>query len=287
MKRAIFSVFKNIAKAAIGTKIGSIPFIMNLYKLSLTLLSPKSVKVGKLTFFLDKEDSLSLSVLGEKLNILPRLIIPHVKKSLLVIDVGAHIGTFSIPLSHYLGRQGKIYAFEPNTKNFQLLKKNLLTNQIENVTAVNKAVSNISGRTKFSISDNSQTGKLTTSKKPTQSKYITVESIRLDDFFSQKQIQKISLIKIDVEGAEYKVIEGMRKILQVSKTKLLIEYCPQHLKDYAIAPEQILNLLERYGFEFYDIGKDRDQLLKRTKRDLQEKHYLDGITDLFCIKRDI
>ncbi len=141
-------------------------------------------------------------------------------KDRVFIDVGSHIGVY--PLSLYKDASF-IYSFEPEEKNYKRLLHNLKINEIKNVMAMRKAVfyedrkivklyisNHDSGWHSLSIqySDNIQ----------------KVKSVSLDNFVNQNKIKDISLIKIDVEGGEYDVIQGAKNTLKKFHPSLLIEF---------------------------------------------------------------
>jgi FkbM family methyltransferase len=128
-----------------------------------------------------------------------------------VVDIGAHIGVFSLLAS---GSARKVYAFEPVPGNFQLFSQNVALNKIPNISLFNKAVLGENREVKVYLSD-WNTG--AHSIFGHHCSYVEIQGITLKDIFENQDIERINLLKLDCEGAEYDIIlktpkEYMRKI---------------------------------------------------------------------------
>ena len=169
----------------------------------------------------------------------------NVKSGDSVIDVGANLGFFTLPLSRFVGDKGRVFSFEPEPENFRALEKNILINKLQNVTLENLAISNENGTTKLFISEDHGAHTIfeQTSHKVT-GKSIDTHTIRLDDYFLEKSIDEISFIKIDVEGVEFEVLKGMKNLLEKNThINLLIEFIPKQLLDFGTDPNELLDFL--------------------------------------------
>lgn len=130
-----------------------------------------------------------------------------VKEGGVVWDVGAHVGFYSLLASILVGPAGRVVAFEPWPENIVYLKKHLYLNRLENVTVVEKAVSDCTGEAWFQEGSCRSTGHL--SPQGT----LKVKTIRLDDFVQENPALAPDYLKIDVEGAELAVLAGAEKLL--------------------------------------------------------------------------
>ena len=134
----------------------------------------------------------------------------------IIIDIGACIGFYTIIFSRLTGTTGKVYAFEPDFENFVLLKKNIKVNNCNNVIAVNCAVSDFNGFSKFYFNKKYKGGGSLISKD-----YLNdidnVITIDLKSF-----IKEADFYKIDVEGNELKIIKSIKPILKTGN-KLFVE----------------------------------------------------------------
>ena len=128
----------------------------------------------------------------------------EINPSDIIIDIGAHIGLFSLLVSQFC-KTGKIFSFEPINDNFNLLISNLKLNHAENIRPFNLAVSrNTSSVNLFLNSDQSAHSIFSS-----DSESITVESISLQKIFDENKISSCKLLKLDCEGAEYEIIDSL------------------------------------------------------------------------------
>ena len=173
------------------------------------------------------------------------------RPGMVVVDVGAHVGFFTLLAARSVGLQGKVYSFEPESQNYALLLKNVVLNGYSSVVAKQKAVSNKPGITDLYLSS-LDTG--SHSIYPQAARGVTgaqkVDTTTLDAFLEGVGWPKVDLIKIDVEGAEIAVLEGMSRFLESQHTiKLILEYCPSLLKLAGSDPLDLLDRLVCFGFE--------------------------------------
>jgi len=160
----------------------------------------------------------------------------------IVLDIGAHIGTFSV-LASKAARNGRVYSFEPDEGNFRLLMENLGLNGIRNAHAINAAVAKKSGRLRFFLdpcANNSNS-----IYRPSQdAKEVAVDAISLGDFIKAHKIPRIDLLKMDCEGAEYEIMLNCPKEI-IGKIRRIAMEChgvPGH------SAGEIRDLLGRSGF---------------------------------------
>ena len=152
------------------------------------------------------------------------------------IDIGANIGYYSLICS----KACKIvHSFEPIKENYDILKDNIKLNNIENIIINNTAISN---ENKILMNFTYGTSKIC------QDGNINVCGINLDNYIKEKNISKIKLIKIDVEGYEISVLETMKIILQNN----IVDYimCEVVSTTY----NKIIEIFKNYGYnKIYDL----------------------------------
>jgi FkbM family methyltransferase len=184
------------------------------------------------------------------------LIRKHLKKDANCIDIGANLGHILMEIVA-AAPKGKHFAFEPIPDLYDSLKKKFS----KNTTVYNIALSSKKGATSFNYypgrpavsgfrERNSQIG-----QEPT---LLTVEMEKLDDLIPEN-IQ-IDLVKIDVEGAEYEVLLGAKKVLQKNKPIVLFECGLGGADIYGTTPEDIFDLFAECGLgvstiEYFNAGK--------------------------------
>ena len=162
----------------------------------------------------------------------------QIKKEDVIVDIGAHIGIFSIMASQ---KGSIVFSYEPVPENFLLLKKNIELNKITNIKAVNKAVCSDNKKRKMSLEPVNFGGHsfFSSSEKSIEVQCITLEKILLDN-----NIEKIDLLKIDCEGAEYDILlkagDVMKKIKRIAMEYHTIE---------GHTDQELVVFLEKHGFK--------------------------------------
>jgi len=204
--------------------------------------------------WLDDKDSLGLS---SNNGIFEPQEIELVKKQVslgdTVLDIGANIGYYTLIFAKLVGEHGKVFAFEPDPTNFALLKKNVEMNGYSNVILVPKAVSNENKKAKLFLCEQNQ-GMHRVYNSVFCNESIDIEFLKLDDYF---QDEKISFIKIDIEGAEYNAIQGMLNLLHRNReVKILTEFSPAASLENGIDSTDYVKILVDLGFNIYSVGEN-------------------------------
>jgi len=187
------------------------PIVLSLAMKFRSYVTPNYIEINGHKLFLDKIDCLNLSSDKDfeknEIESFKKLI----KKGDVVLDIGSHIGFHTLTFAKLVGNHGKVISFEPMPNNFALLRKNMEINGYTNVILVNKAVSNKNGSEKLYLSNyNTGDNRLGNFGKEFD-KSITVETVRIDDYLENSDID---FIKMDIQGSEPFAIEGMPILLQ-------------------------------------------------------------------------
>ncbi len=164
------------------------------------------------------------------------------------VDVGANNGDYTSFFASKLGATGKIYSIEILPFTFSHLKNRF--SKHNNVTLINMAISDSDGTESIYAGSSTETVNITgfgTTIDPVY-KVGDIQSVKLDTLLRDED--EIAIMKIDVEGAELKVLEGMREI--ASKTKALLIECHFH-DDW---PKIKNILLDDFGFQCYNVGRE-------------------------------
>lgn len=196
------------------------------------------------------------------------------KKGDTVVDIGAHMGRYTITSSKSVGASGKVIAVEAHPYNFRILQHNLWLNKLTNVIALNWAVYSKKSRLKLYLPDEDlgytmhhslMTNYLSTKyNKEIERRYVEVEADTLDNLLKNRAIATVDWMKIDVEGAEYEVLKGAKEILTADKPmSILVEV---HGKD-TYSPTIELLRSNNFNIEFektYDNGEKHVLARKST-----------------------
>jgi FkbM family methyltransferase len=201
-----------------------------------------------------------------------------VTKGDVIIDIGANIGYFSAYCLNAVGKEGKVYSIEPESRNFGYLSNNCVHwNKLGfNIKSYQLAVSSTNGELKLNIHRYSTYHTLENSNncldkiENTQ----TVSVITLDSWTTQEKINSISLLKIDTEGHEIKVLEGATSLFEKGRVEMAILEC----RDDQIA-EFIDNFstkfnLHQYVYDSSDWIESRSLPIKNRLESLVSKKYI-------------
>jgi FkbM family methyltransferase len=142
-----------------------------------------------------------------------------VSQGAVVYDVGANVGIYSILASLRVGPSGRVYAFEPLDRNLQHLRRHITLNNLLNCFILDEAVCNREGTLPFSAAAwNSSMGRLSPDGE------ILVRSTTLDScIYGEKGFAPPDIVKIDVEGAEFEVLEGASRALTEFHPTIFLE----------------------------------------------------------------
>jgi len=135
----------------------------------------------------------------------------------IVIDVGAYIGSHTLPFAKCCSK-GLVYAFEPNKELYRTVSHNIELNLINNVRLYDVGVSSKSG---YNILYEREDGTSRISKRNIKGNPTKIECVALDNFLPH--INKCKLLKIDVEGHEFTVLEGAKHLIKKTKPNIMIE----------------------------------------------------------------
>ena len=162
------------------------------------------------------------------------------------MDIGANIGFYTLKFANQVGNEGMVVAFEPHPKTFEKLTK-LIFNK--NVIFKNLGFSNSKGILRFTDKKDHTTNKIVTTDYDDNAIEVTIETI--DDIIKNQDLEVPRIVKIDVEGHELKVLEGMSNTLKNQKLeKILLEIHHEALEDIGIkdGAKSAQNILQLNGF---------------------------------------
>jgi FkbM family methyltransferase len=178
-----------------------------------------------------------------------------IKKGMVFVDVGANIGYYTLLAARLVSEEGKVFAFEPDPYNYSLLCRNIEANGYRNVIPVRKAVFSKSGKMKLFLDKSNLGGHSLSEANVDDGASIVIEATSLDDYFENINC-KIDVIKVDVQGSEMEVFEGMTNTInQNDNLKVITEFWPMGLRKSGSLPTVFLNKLIECGFTLYQIGQ--------------------------------
>ena len=199
------------------------------------------------------------------------------KKGDTVIDIGAHMGLFSVWAASYAGPSGKVYSFEPAPSTFKILNRTARINHLENVIVpVNAAVGEKRGTTKFYIADaaGDNSNSLVNYGDNIHKEYsVSVESV--DEFTKEKGV-KVDFLKIDAEGAELSVLKGAKNVLTQQKPICILAMHPASILKFGDTNESIWDYIQTFGYSIWYRDKPIGKKDFCEKKELFDVHLLPG-----------
>jgi FkbM family methyltransferase len=173
------------------------------------------------------------------------------KPGMTVLDVGAHVGYFTLLLARRVAPRGRVLAFEPNFEVRTMLEENIRRNNHSHVTIFPFALFCREGEGHLRGYDN-----LNTFLSPAQASSETaVPMVVFDKFAGNLDLRTLDLIKMDVEGAEYDILLGMRQVLEKYHPTLVLEAHRDGLVKFGHTISALWNLLESYGYQMQPVWR--------------------------------
>jgi FkbM family methyltransferase len=183
-----------------------------------------------------------------------KLIRISLKPGGVALDIGANIGLQSIRMSACAGDSGIVYAFEPLSYLQEKFNKNIILNRAGNVRLFPFALSNIESEADFNVSRNSWnqgTFSIGSIGKGSEIQHVLIRIA--DELPEIKSLNRLDLVKIDVEGFEYQVLLGLNQTLKKHKPRIIFEYD----SNYWLSNDQDINncfiFLRTLGYTIYQI----------------------------------
>ena len=196
------------------------------------------------------------------------------------VDVGAHVGLFSVPATKWVGESGRVVAFEPHPDNYSMLLQNMERNRCPvQVEAIRSAVSDISKTvhlhtSTYNTGDHQlyhQGGRHT----------IEVPCTTLDTFFAKGE--QVDVIKMDVQGAEAAAFLGMHRVLEENREiQVVWELSPAQLEDAGSTAATLLDWLEELGFAFTLVDDATGSVRHATKSEVLQACPHDSYVNILC-----
>lgn len=195
-----------------------------------------------------------------------------------VVDVGAHCGWFTILAARLVGPSGRVVAFEPHPRSYELLLLNAWRNGLDNVTAFPWAVSeDMAEATLHEAGGNTGDHRIVETEDPRPT--LGVRTVPLDALIPR--LAPVDFLKIDTQGCERRVLEGAGTLLRESPdVTMVVEFWPFGLRRAGDEPAALIGLLERHGFRIHELKPnglasrdfDLEEVLARCAREGWSAH---------------
>ena len=226
---------------SIKAKLRRVPFLVGLWRLLLRWRQPSSpldVERAEQTFY-----------------------IHHLREGMVVFDVGAHVGELTLLFSRFVGQHGRVHAFEAGGETFERLQTVCEAANRQNIVLNHVALMDKEGTVKLHVYDREHSGWNSLAERPLREYGIDIDpvgieevrAITVDAYCDQNGIAQIGLLKIDVEGAEYQVLQGARRMLAGKKILCCVFEFGQTTFDMGNNPDELEAYLKRFGYQLQNV----------------------------------
>jgi len=271
IKSLTFELFARLRKALSGSGLSKLPGTSFLYNLFYKILRPHGIIsiecLGNRLLVNAEDEGIVPYLLTEGIYEPPVTFLFNVliKPGMTVLDVGANIGYFTLVAAKRVGENGRVFAFEPEPHNYNLLVQNIEFNHCANVTALPIALSDEQGQLLLYL-HRTNLGCHSISKENVHSEggCTRVEATTLDSFISNLGDHRVDLIKMDIQGAEGLLIKGGEETLRRDGLAIIMEFWPKGLRQVGTDPSELLRKLVELGFQIKVICGEGAELAEGT-----------------------
>ncbi len=173
------------------------------------------------------------------------------------IDAGCHFGYYSCFAAQMVGEKGRVYSFDANPQACQSTRRNLALTGSYSAEVIQAALADQNGSRPFYISTDDQTGLSSLGSIATFKQTISVPCLRLEAFLDEKRVNRIRLLKLDVEGAEEIVLRGLGHYLPDHVIDfILVECFDERLQLLNTSTETIAGILKSAGYTCWEFGTE-------------------------------
>jgi FkbM family methyltransferase len=204
------------------------------------------------------------------------------RPGMVFVDAGANMGLYTLFAARKVGEQGQVLAIEPSSRECERLLRNLRANSVSNVRLARKAVSDSSADAELLVAADVRSGHNTLGGFSYDTPLAIKEKVRtetLDAIVSQEGLPRVDVIKMDVEGAEVKALQGAAGVLERFRPLLLIEFADPALGQQGGSSAQIWNFLEQHHYRIHEFDPRTGAPLPAQRKPVYESENLIAIPD--------
>lgn len=183
-----------------------------------------------------------------------------------IVDVGANVGFFTLKFSKWVSDGGRVIAIEPEPGNLDALNRALSRNRVANVDIVKAAAAEKEGELHLSLNP------LNPADHRLAEKGIPIRAVTIDGLLQKRGWPPVSLIKIDVQGAEPRALAGAQETISRFHPAIFIEIDDKALHSAGFSADSLIASLRAQGYQMYGIEKDavgvplsNDDAMRRRK----------------------
>jgi FkbM family methyltransferase len=181
------------------------------------------------------------------------------RPGMVVLDIGAHNGLYTLLASKCVGPNGRVFAFEPSPRERKALRWNIRLNRCKNVVIEDLALGNGEGEDSLYVVQGHETG-CNSLRPPALSGITTAVPVRvnsLDQWLTTNKVKTVDFIKLDVEGGELSVLQGAQRLLESApRPVILAEVQDIRTKPWDYPAREIIRHLSSKGYKWFSLTAD-------------------------------
>jgi FkbM family methyltransferase len=243
--------------------------IRGLVQKAICLLIPPELEIKGVALVLNQKDAIVSGniALGcyepYNLEVFESLLRPGMN----VLDVGANIGLYSAIASRKVGSNGTVIAIEPDATNCSFIERTKRRNGLTNLVIIEKAAGERIGDTFLYLCETNKADHRIYDAQESRTR-VAIKMVTLDSVLIDQAIPRVDVLKIDTQGYEFFVAQGMRELIEHSPAvRILMEFWPWGITKAGGSPEQLLEFFSSRGFAISIIDSDRNRLVLQKSFD--------------------
>jgi FkbM family methyltransferase len=173
------------------------------------------------------------------------------RPGMVVLDIGAHVGQYSLIAASDVGPKGRVHSFEPNPASFRRLRDNVEMNGFRHVSTHPLAVSDAEGEATLYVPEHDNLGEASLQACQPGMKETKVRCVTIDEWARTADLgesPRIDVMKIDVQGLEGKVLQGAREVLKRFRPRIVCEFEERWLRGTGTSSVELKQMLGEMGY---------------------------------------
>ncbi len=267
-----------------NTKYSVISFIKSVYiffeEISFKLIPTRQCTRNEIKYKLDLNEVIDFAIYkqGKWEKYTHKFLETFIKKNDIVLEIGANIGAHTLTIAKIIGEKGLVHAFEPSEYAHKKLKKNIELNpSLQTNIILNKKL--VSNSKKIILNNQIRSSWLRDKNKLKKQEKLNsnLEIISIDEYVKRNNLKKISMIKIDVDGYDFKVLSGSINTIKKFKPIIFIELSEVCLNKQGDTVSDIYNFLSKLNYKLYCDKTHKLMELKDVYNNLSNISSINGI----------
>lgn len=190
------------------------------------------------------------------------------------VDVGAHVGYFTLLAAQRVSTLGTVLSIEPNPLAVEKLRRHVERSRLSNVLVAHTACADSYGQVRLYLHTESNSSMASLSaRNATSGSAVDVRCTTVDDLCRERGLDRVNLVKIDVEGTELAVLRGMRRLLREVRPVIVLELEPHLLAAFETTKASVLGFLADHDYGVAPLGGHSNYVCRPRSPKAERKHH--------------